>query len=413
VTSPIATAIRTSRTITRLRSRLRGIRDRLNGEPSLAARARSIIQEQRSRGEPALHCPQGEFPSGSWQLIGGNGCGWQADLFYKVRGLAWHRDTLYASLTGPTQEGPRGEVWALTGESWRKIGGGIGNSWPAEPAFIDHITIFNDELFAAVAGRLWHYAGGSWSDAAGPLPISGKSGPYAFLPFEGRLAVSVWGDPAVLFFDGKSCERVAEPPGGWGQGARTVYCLAEFEGQLYAGTGTGKFTGPSSSVFRFDGKGWEKIGGDGVRDSWSQPGIPFVLSLTVYGRHLIATLSRPKGTPDAASNVWAFDGEAWQPVAFGRTPSAMAQSLIMNDAIVHDGHLIVATGDSARRDARVWTLDSAQHWQDISGHSLAAGSDARTGGCWIYRLCSDGVSLYAATAGHQGAACVFRWTPIA
>jgi len=229
--------------------------------------ANALLEQQYRRGEPTLGMPPAMMPPGAWELIGGDGQGWAADRFYKVRGMALMDGVLYAGLTGPTQEGPCGEIWALADGRWRHIGGGIAGSWPAEPAFVDHLTIHKGQLFAAVAGRLWGYADGAWFDVAGALPIAAKSGPYAFATFKDQLAVSVWGDPAVLLFDGAKCARLPEPAGGWGDRVRTAYCLAEFRGQLFAGTGTGKFFGQGSSVFRYDGLAWEKVAGDGVRGS--------------------------------------------------------------------------------------------------------------------------------------------------
>ena len=372
-----------------------------------------ILRDQRGRGAPSLPTPpqQSPFAAGAWEKIGGDGVGWPADQFYKVRSLAFVRGTLFASLTGPTQEGPRGEVWAFASGFWRRIGGSERNSWPAEPAFVDQLAHHRGSLYAGAAQHLWCYDGNRWTDAVGSLPVKDRAGPYAFAEMEQGLAVSFWGDPAVGVFDGTSCKRLPDPCDGWGANARTVYCLAMFQGLLYAGTGTGRLSGAASSVYRFDGGRWEKVAGAGIRGSWTQAGVPFVLSLTVFGAQLIATLSRPPGTPATASNAWAFDGDEWRPIGRGAPPSIMAHSSIMNDAKIFNGHLVVATGDSERRDARVWTLDAQQHWHDVSGSALNAAPNDRPGGYWIYSLCVGDNHLYAGTAGHQGGARVFQWKP--
>ena len=389
-----------------------GLRPLYHRARSQVAAAR-ILRDQRGRGAPSLPLPpqQSPFAAGDWEMIGGDGAGWLADQFYKVRSLVFDRGTLFASLTGPTQEGPCGEVWAFSDGAWSRIGGSERSSWPAEQAFVDQLALHGRSLYACAAKRLWRYDGNRWTDAAGPLPVKDKAGPYAFAEMDRELAVSFWGDPAVCVFDGTACKRLPDPDDGWGANARTVYCLAMFQGKLYAGTGTGKLSGSASSVYRFDGGRWEKVGGAGIRGSWAQEGVPFVLSLTVFGAQLVATLSRPAGTPAAASNVWAFDGDEWRPVGRGLTPALMANSSIMNDAKIFNGHLVVATGDSDRRDVRVWTLDAEQHWHDVSGDALNGSANGRPGGYWIYSLCVGDDQLYAGTAGHQGSARVFRWKP--
>jgi hypothetical protein len=395
-----------------LNSLRRGLRPLYRKVRSHVAAAR-ILRDQRSRGAPSLPLPpaQSAFAAGAWRKIGGDGIGWPADQFYKVRSLAFGGGTLFASLTGPTQEGPRGEVWAFADDVWRRIGGSERNSWPAEPAFVDQLTLHRGTLYAGAAQRLWCYDGHRWADAAGPLPVTDRAGPYAFADLDQRLAVSFWGDPAVSVFDGITCKRLPDPEDGWGANARTVYCLAVFQGALCAGTGTGRLSGSAACVYRWDGGKWEKIGGAGIRGSWTQEGVPFVLSLTAFGEQLIATLSRPAGTPAAASNVWAFDGTEWRPVGGGNTPAIMADSSIMNDAKVFNGHLVVATGDSSKRNVRIWTLDAEQNWHDVSGGALNGPVNDRPGGYWVYSLCIGDDHLYAGTAGHQGGARVFRWTP--
>jgi hypothetical protein len=273
------------------------------------------------------------------------------------------------------------------------------------------MTVHEGDLYAAISAGIWRLSEGRWSDITAPLIVHAKAGPYAFASTSLGLGVSFWGEPGVALYEEAGWRRLPNPTGGWGAGVRTVYCLAEFRGQIYVGTGTGKLSGLGSSVYRYDGQTWEKVGGGGVRGSWTAQGIPFVLSLRVFGNSLIATLSRPHHTSAAASNVWAFDGAEWRPIGVGRTPDLMGRSLIMNDALVYRRTLVVATGDSHMRRPRVWALDHEQRWHDTSGDALSDSSNTRPGGLWIYSLATDNVSLYAGTAGYQGSAKVFRFAP--
>jgi hypothetical protein len=163
-------------------------------------------------------------------------------------------------------------------------------------------------------------------------------------------------------------------------------------------------------VFRFDGRSWEKVAGEGIRGSWPQDGIPFVLGLTVFAGKLIAVLARPEGTPAAASSIWAFDGGEWRPVAAGHTPEHVAAATILNDVIEYRGRLVIATGASAQRVARAYSLEAGEQLCDISGLAFQPAPAAAQGGYWIYRLATDGVRLFAASAGHQGAAAVFEYS---
>jgi len=343
-------------------------------------------------------------------MIGGDGNGWRADTFYKVRGLAWHGDRLYASVTGPRSDGERGEVWSWNRRAWRREDGEADGPWPASQ-FVEHLFSHDGWLFAATSGGVWRLRDRRWEDVTGDLAFDDKRGGYAFAAWRGGLAMSFWGEPGVAVFDGQRWQRLAGPSGGWGRGTRTVYCLQSFEDRLYAGTGTGRLTGPAASVWRFDGSSWERIAGGGERGSWSREGIPFVLSLREHAGFLIATLSRPPGTLARTSSAWAFDGRDWRPLGTGPVPPLMARSLIMNDSEVVGGRLIVATGDGQGRVAQVWELEASQRWRPVGGEVFSAERTDGAGGYWIYRLCSASGDLYAGTAGHKGAARVYRFSP--
>jgi hypothetical protein len=83
----------------------------------------------------------------------------------------------------------------------------------------------------------------------------------------------------------------------------------------------------------------------------------------------------------------------------------------MNDCEVLGGRLVVATGDGTSRTAQVWELDASQHWRPVGDHVFSAGMTDSPGGYWVYRLCAGGGDLYAGTAGHKGAARVYRFSP--
>lgn len=402
------------RWLPRIRVEIRQLRDAVRTVAVLKRQLELGYQIQMAQQTPALPVASdiSPFLYGRWNLLAGDGNGWQADAWYKVRGLAMHRGALHASLTGPKADGPGGQVWRLDGKSAIQVGGDLAGSWCADDSFIDHLFSKDENtLLVAEKTGVWQLSAGSWTFVSDGLSLNEKCGPYCFADWNGQVVMGQWGDPRVAFLNKDGCwSYLPDPDGGWGKGVRTIYCLAVFKEVLYAGTGTGNFTGPSSAVWRFDGQKWEKVAGSGIRGSWAREGIPFVLSLTVFGDCLIATISRPEDTHAAASNIWLFDGDRWGPLNVGTTPALMSESLIMNDAIVYRGMLIVATGHSSRRASQLWMLDVSQNWQPVGPAGLDAPVPGE-GGWWVYRLCTDGHRLYASTAGHRGAAKIFCFTP--
>ena len=373
-----------------------------------ARAARSLVDRQLRRGPAplALPAPASVPLRGAWQQIGGDGKGWAAGEFYKVRGLAWQRGRLYASVSGPATDGPRGEIWAWDGASWERLA----TPWDGGSSFVEHLFVHDERLYAAERGGVWVHDRGQWHALRDEVTVAGVSGPYAFGSWRGDVAVTFWGAPAVMAHSSNGWRRLPDPAGGWGESVRTVYCVHEHGGALYAGTGTGKFVGPGPAVWRFDGRAWEKIAGGGVRGSWSQGGIPFVLSMTTYGGMLIATTSRPPSTPPQATNIWAFDDAQWHPVGAGKVPELMARSLIANDSAAYESRLIVATGDGKHRDAEVWQLQADHGWRAIGAGAFRSQGAEGAGGYWVYKLCAAGDALFAGTAGHRGAARVFRFS---
>jgi hypothetical protein len=379
-----------------------------------AAENRALLilatQQLGQRSFPQIETNTSVFADGQWERIAGAGKGWPADTYYKVRGLAAFGGDVYASLTGPRQDGPLGEVWRFSQNKWSCIAGGAVGPWK-EPSSVDHLFSSKGNLFAAEKHCVWRMKGESWAALRDGLELDHKSGPYCFADWKGSVVLGQWGNPrvAVLSEDDR-WSYLPLPQGGWGVHARTIYCMVEWRGHLYVGTGTGKLYGPGAAIWRYDGEHWEKIAGGGLRGSWAQTGIPFVLALATFEDRLIATVSRPADTASGASNVWAFDGDRWGAVAIGASPQLMSESLIMNDVVTYGGRLIVATGHADRRAAQVWELGAGETWRPVGPSELSKPGQGE-GGWWVYRLFVDGPYLYIATAGHHGAAGVFRFAP--
>jgi hypothetical protein len=395
----------------RLRSLVREARDAIMAVRVLLKQAEWLAQLAQPIPRPRPSAEPFPFDGGEWDLIAGNGRGWPAETFYKVRGLVVHGGDVYASLTGAQADGPRGEVWRWARGVWGCVGGEVDFSGSVGMSSIDHLFSSPIGLLAAHRRGVFCWSGQRWSALSSGLALDAICGPYSFADWAGRVVMGQWGRPRVAVL-GEDCiwSYLPDPDGGWGPGARTIYALQEWKGQLYAATGTGKTAGPASSVWRFDGQRWEQVGGNGIRGSWSRDGIPFVLSLGIFDDRLVATLSRPPGTAAEVSNVWVFDGDLWGAWGVRSSPALMAKSLIMNDVIDYRGHLVVATGHGDRRPAAIWALSGGEVWRSVGPEFLNHPGQG-VGGWWVYRLCTDGHYLYAALGGHKGAAAVLRFTP--
>ncbi len=93
--------------------------------------------------------------------------------------------------------------------------------------------------------------------------------------------------------------------------------LAEFQGKLYVGIGTGE-----PEVWRFDGRRWVQVGGRSIMGSWptqadltrqmprgSRPPWVNVLLPDPQGRHLYAGVKQTLG---GQAQLWRFDGSTWE-----------------------------------------------------------------------------------------------------
>lgn len=334
---------------------------------------------------------------------------WPSTLSYKVRSLAYMEGVVYASLTGPKQDGPNGAVYAYNDGVWQAISSE--KSGPTCP--IDNLYVFDKSLYAATYDGVWRYNGTSWKLCNDGLKVDKNYSIYSFTSWNGMLVAGYWGRPDIAILKNQKWEVIAGPSKGWGKNARTIYCMQEFQGKLFVATGTGKLTGQSASIWCYEKNKWQQIAGNGIRGSWLSDGIPFVLSLTVFNDTLLATLSRTQEQNKSSSNVWAFDGVSWCPIGVGSIPLEFADSKIANHAIDFNDNFLIATGDNMHHHIQIWQYLNGEGFCSIgldSDNIFSNTTDADKG-AWIYQMCSDNKKcLYAAVAGHDGAARVLQIT---
>lgn len=211
--------------------------------------------------------------------------------------------------------------------------------------------------------------------------------------------------------------------GSWPVEARhdRARALAEFQGKLYAGIGTG-----DPEVWRFDGRRWEQVGGRKIKGSWPTQAAPMermprgsrppwvnVLLPDPEGLYLYAGV---KQTLDGGhAQLWRFDGSEWELIGGMGEPgdwNGPDYSHVYTLAW-HQGNLCVglqghlppgnSVQDSRTRDGtpdaqynkgEIYSFDG-KRWRKLAGiehfHPFTH---------WIYKLVSWDDYLYASIVRH-------------
>ena len=247
-----------------------------------------------------------ETLKGSWNLFGGQGANgsWVKDKFKRARAIEQFNDAIYIGLDGG-REG-RAEVWKFSRGAWSQVAGqGTNSSWNDSSEVVS-LKSFKGKLYAGLVsvqsgaslwrfdGRVWELIGGenngSWSrkdfETVGALEIydeilivavSSPESPEKNLP------------PAVYSFDGANW-RLIQGSLDWEEDYHGIY-------ELFAHSDNGLYTGMigdagHGDVMRYSEGNWEKVGGDGINNSWINPSMDWILRFADYQGQLIALANR-------------------------------------------------------------------------------------------------------------------------
>ena len=185
--------------------------------------------------------------------------------------------------------------------------------------------------------------------------------------------------------------------------------LTVFQGRLYAGIGAA-----SADVWRFDGEAWEHVGGQGVRGSWDAPGEVVgaaghrpelrwvnVLAADPADEVLHAGVKSARG-----AQLWRFDGEGWELVGGeGDDGDWHSESYDHVYALAwHDDRLyagmqgFLSVGDHYQPEqgnAEIFRLDGGR-WERVAGQGENGSWQEDSAAMWVYQLLSVGDILYAA-----------------
>lgn len=243
--------------------------------------------------------------------------------------------------------------------TWRHVGVADENGWVFALNVYDGALIAGGEFVSmgGVATRaIAHYNGTSWSALGTGFDYEGReSSVYALAVYQGQLYAggrftSSGGTPLnyVARWDGSAWHPLADGVVG------EVRCLCEYQGSLYVGGDFSSAGGvPARGLARWDGTAWSIVGqledyGPGCR----------VEAMTVWRELLVLGGAFGYGGTIPSPGVVAWNGQTWSAVGSGTSADAEALAVFANDLIA-GGDFSTAGGSPARFIARwngsVWS----------------------------------------------------------
>ena len=372
-----------------------------------------------------------EMLKGSWNLFGGQGANgsWVKDKFKRARAIEQFNDAIYIGLDGG-REG-RAEVWQFSKGAWSQVAGqGTNSSWNDSSEVVS-LKSFKGKLYAGLVsvqsgaslwrfdGRVWELIGGknngSWSrkdfQTVGALEI-----------YEENLIVAVSSPespeknlpPAVYSFDGVNW-RLIQGSLDWEEDYQGIYELfTHSDNSLYAGMIGDAGHG---DVMRYSEGNWEKVGGDGINNSWINPSMDWILRFADYQGQLIALANRTPPTNGRFSTIWAFDGNNWAPLARDCGSSRLKKLNNINAVEVISDNLLIGAGGAPAGQASIWRLDNDGCWELFAGFGSNGSWGKRDGKGYltyrsareyVYRMVTIDDDLYVGFGSSPGSAQVWR-----
>lgn len=320
----------------------------------------------------------------SWTKIGGDSLnsGWTTN-YEAIRSMANDGNNLYVGIGDTAGDG---EVWKWNGVSWSQIGGdGISSSWATADniEYVNSLDYFNGNLYAGNAsstgdGDIWKFNGTSWSQIGG----DGLNGGWAASAFE--IIASITNDGTNLYsglgnsngdgevwkWNGTGWTKIGGD--GLNSGFSTnqgdsVYALAYGNDKLYAGVYDSAGNG---TYWEFNGSVWTRDGGGYVNQSWGGYGIQSVETSATFNEKLyIGTGVSTAGN----ALVWEFNGSAWNMIGGQGIKGSWSEDTYEDVFTLqqYKGALYAGLGTTAN-DAEVWKYDGSS-WTKVGGDSVNSG----------------------------------------
>ena len=309
-----------------------------------------------------LFAPGGPFLHvGTW-----NGSAWQplGQMSLDVTALADLNGTLYAAAGGA--------VFAWNGTNWNSISG------PAVGAInsltVDHGELIAGGAFTSIAGIAanhvaawngtdWHALG--WGANAAVNTVASVNGTlFMGGPFTASGGIDAM---AAARWDGTAWR-------GLGTGfAHDIVAATTFNSELIVG-GPASSTGPANTLYAWNGTSWRPFA---FGFAPASNGVLTIGALTVYNGELIVggTFIAAGGVP--ASNIAAWNGQAWHALGLGISPTIVHSLLVYNGELIAAGHFTSAGGVPANNIAA---------WNGSSWRALGSGTEGGSGTGRIYSM---------------------------
>jgi len=325
-----------------------------------------------------------QYNGSIWSLIGGqninNGWGGTFDKYETVDSLVSYKGSLYAGLGTSNDDGT---VWKWNGSAWTQIGGVGSDGWVDADNVNRVYSMASDDtyLYAGLGsgtdeGDVWRYNGSSWEQIAGLASPALTNGSWQNADnIDG--VTSMVSDGNYLYAgigtstDDGEVWKYDKIAGTWlqiaGAGANasylswganddieSVYSLAEYDGEIYAGLGNST---ADAEVWKWNGSIWTQVAGFGSStQAWDGGSYEAVYSLAVFNGNLFATLGNTSGSTDG--EVWKYNGVTWAQVGGdGIVTGSWTSSDLRESAYglaEYKGKLYAGLGNSNNADAEVW-----------------------------------------------------------
>ncbi len=334
----------------------------------------------------------------------------------QIKALKSFRGKLYAStIYYLGDEVFRPLIYEFDGNKWKIVAGNeVYNSWPdfKFKSRVNAFAVYKGKLYAGLAGSrkgvsgsVWSFDGNTWKNVSGDL-LGGTI--YTLEVFKGKLYAGTATEydvgPALIFeFNGKDWNVVGG--GGVGNswhldaGFNAIYQIKAHGDFLYISTSSPR-TSWSGTVWRWDGRTWEQVGGKGIRNfvDGSKKPVNYVETLEVYRGSVVAGLQRHPSPQNTTSSVKSYQDGEWREVGIG-IPKEWNKLTIFNYLYSFNGRLYLgAGGDRRGGTVSLYELEHGSKWKKVGGAGIKGSwnySKDKTLG-WIYKITSFGDKLCVA-----------------
>ncbi len=262
------------------------------------------------------------------------------------------------------------KIAAWDGQQWHALAGGVNGSLNAADA-VNAMTVYNGDLI--VCGNFTYVNGATLSHNIARCHYDSATQTYTWQALGsgttgGITGATVYNGDLVVCGNfasagGQTVHGVARWDGSaWhpmGDGFNIEdadgipFDLAVYNGSLYCcGSMTNSGNVEVSGIARWNGTGWEGVGGGTV----DRGGHPDARALAVYDNQIIMSGSLSSAGPVVVNNIARWDGSQWRPVgpnlALGSIAGFVPDIAVVGSDLIAVGAFFTAGGQAVHRVAR-------------------------------------------------------------